>query len=135
MQGGPVVEEVAATPPEPATRYESIRTLDAPPLETAPPSRVVVEMVVADGKPYRLMLGDGRHVAGRAKSCEVPIDDRTLSRRHAVLVVRGETMTVADLQSLNGTFMDGKPVEAATEVAIGQAIILGDRVRVVRVAP
>lgn len=135
--GGGFDGEAAAESAEPATRYESNPTLDVPPLgeESAPSSSVVLEVVPADGEPYRVTIGDGRHVLGRAKDCDIPIDDRTLSRRHAAFVVRAGAVTVGDLHSLNGTFMDGKPVEAATEVAVGRAVMFGDRVKVVRVAP
>ena len=82
-----------------------------------------------------MRLVDGRHVFGRAKGCDVPIDDRTLSRRHAALVVRGGRVTVEDLDSLNGTFVDGARSAGTTEVGDGATVKLGDRVTVVRVAP
>ena len=131
-------EDYAVAPPsEPATWHEPPRALDVSPLaaESAKSSGAIVEIAIADGKPERVALGDGRHVLGRAKDCAIPVDDMTLSRRHAAFVVRGGSMTVTDLNSLNGTFVEDEPVDSPTEVGIGQTVTFGNRVRVVRVAP
>ena len=130
-------EVVAEEAAEPATRYEPAPALDVPPLggESAKSPGVTIEIVIADGQPKRVTLGDGRHVAGRAKDCAVPIDDMTLSRRHAAFVVRGDVVTITDLKSLNGTFIEEMSVETPTEIDVGQAVTLGNRVRVVRIAP
>ena len=101
----------------------------------AAPAAVSFEVRIAGGEPRRVRLGDGRHVVGRAKGCDVPIDDRTLSRRHAAFVVRGGRVTVDDLGSLNGTFVDGTRVGEETEVGAGGVVGLGECVTVVRVAP
>ena len=130
-------DAVAEQAVEPATRYEPPPALDVPRLEgeSAKPSGVTIEVVIASGDPRRITLGEGRHVAGRAKDCALPIDDMTLSRRHAAFVVRGDVVTVTDLKSLNGTFFEETPVETSTSVEIGQTVTLGNRVRIVRIAP
>ena len=128
--------EAAEPPAEPATRYEVPSALAVPPLGGQPsePSGVVVEIQTADGARSRVTLADGRHVLGRAGDCDLPVDDRTLSRRHAAFVVQGDRLSVSDLDSLNGTFVDETPIENATRVGVGQAVTFGDRVKVVRVA-
>ena len=128
----------------PATRYEPASLLSVPPLvagggpaadEATPPAGTSFEVRAPDGEPRRIRLGDGRHVLGRAKDCDVAIDDRTLSRRHAALIVRGGLVTVVDLGSLNGSFVNGTRVRGETEVGIGGSVELGEVVTVVRVAP
>ena len=94
-----------------------------------------MEILIADRKPRRVALGDGRHVVGRGKDCAVAIDDMTLSRRHAALVVRGGAVTVADLDSLNGTFIDETVVHGPTEVGVGETVTFGDRIKAIRIAP
>ena len=130
-------EEAAVQSAEPATRYEPPPALDVPPLggTSAKQVGVTIEIAIGDGNPHRVTLTDGRHVAGRAKDCAVPIDDATLSRRHAAFVVRGDVVTVTDLKSLNGTFIEETPVETPTSVEIGQTVTFGNRVRIVRIAP
>lgn len=44
------------------------------------------------------------------------IDNPSISRHHAVIVVRGDTVLVRDAGSRNGTFVDEQKVEQETEV-------------------
>ena len=55
-------------------------------------------------------LGPGEHGIGRALEASVRIDDPDVSRLHAVLRVGASGVTVADLDSTNGTTVDGMPV-------------------------
>jgi pSer/pThr/pTyr-binding forkhead associated (FHA) protein len=53
------------------------------------------------------------------------LDDVTVSRRHAELSRDGDTFTIRDLGSLNGTFVNRRRIESATledddEVQIGK---------------
>jgi hypothetical protein len=54
-----------------------------------------------------------RTLIGRSPECDVFLDDVTVSRRHAELVRDGETFTITDLGSLNGTFVNKKRIESA----------------------
>ena len=54
-----------------------------------------------------------RTLIGRSPECDVFLDDVTVSRRHAELVRDGETFTISDLGSLNGTFVNRKRIESA----------------------
>ena len=56
---------------------------------------------------------DERTLIGRSPECDVFLDDVTVSRRHAELVRDGETFTITDLGSLNGTFVNRKRIESA----------------------
>jgi hypothetical protein len=64
-------------------------------------------------------------IIGRSPDCDVFLDDVTVSRRHAELVRDGDTFTISDLGSLNGTFVNRKRIESAQledddEVQIGK---------------
>jgi len=56
---------------------------------------------------------------------EVTVDDPGVSRRHALLRVAGEVVTIEDLGSLNGTFVNGRRLEGAASLADGDLIELG----------
>jgi DNA-binding winged helix-turn-helix (wHTH) protein len=77
-------------------------------------------------------LGEGEFVAGRDEECAVVIDASTVSRRHAKIVVRGGCMTIEDLDSTNGTRVNGMPVTAATVIVNGNTVELGSEVLVVK---
>jgi len=72
----------------------------------------------------------GEHEIGRGAVISWP-DDMLLSRRHARITVTEDSVTVADLGSSNGTFLDGKRlepnepavVEEGSSVAIGTALL------------
>jgi signal transduction histidine kinase len=52
----------------------------------------------------------GELVVGRSSSCDLFIPDRRMSRRHARFYREGRDLFIEDLQSHNGTFVNGKRV-------------------------
>ena len=87
-----------------------------------------------ESMPYKLTSTDGMHsfelrdgqshVVGRAPTSDIPVIDPTISRRHAEVECRNGTVTVRDLGSSNGTFLNGSRVESAT-VNTGDTITFG----------
>jgi hypothetical protein len=68
---------------------------------------------------------DGRTLVGRSPECDIFLDDVTVSRRHAEIVRDGDTFTIRDLGSLNGTYVNRKRIESAVlenddEVQVGK---------------
>ncbi|MDZ4754363.1 MAG: ATP-binding protein [Phycisphaerae bacterium] len=61
----------------------------------------------------------------------IAITDRSVSRRHAELTPDGEVWFVRDLESANGTFVNGRPVLDQTAVKAGDRIRCGDTLFVV----
>jgi len=55
-------------------------------------------------------IGD-HALIGRSPECDVFLDDVTVSRRHAELVRSGNTFSIRDLGSLNGTFVNKRRIE------------------------
>jgi hypothetical protein len=58
-------------------------------------------------------IGAERTVVGRSPDCEIFLDDVTVSRKHATLVRQGSHVTIEDLGSLNGIFVNRRRVESA----------------------
>jgi adenylate cyclase len=77
-----------------------------------------------DGESRRFTLEPGETVVGRQPACDLVIDDPSVSRRHAKLSVIGGTCRLKDLESRNGTFVDGEPV-TEVELADGNTIVFG----------
>jgi hypothetical protein len=50
---------------------------------------------------------------GRDTGCDIFLNNRTVSRKHAMLDISGNAVIVRDNKSLNGTWVDGKVVEEA----------------------
>ncbi len=74
-------------------------------------------------------------VIGRSPDCGAPIDDVSASRRHAALRVVGADVVVEDLQSRNGTFVDGRLIGSPTPLRAGSRIIIGNTVMTLVLAP
>jgi pSer/pThr/pTyr-binding forkhead associated (FHA) protein len=55
----------------------------------------------------------GRTLVGRNDDCDLIIRDRTVSSRHAELMVRSEGVTITNLMSTNGTRVNGQEVQTA----------------------
>lgn len=78
------------------------------------------------GMGMRFPLNSPRVVLGRAPSCEIQVDDASVSRQHAVLERDLEFKYFAtDLQSTNGTFVNDKPANR-TEVRDGDYLRIGN---------
>ncbi|MAZ48416.1 MAG: hypothetical protein CME65_07630 [Halobacteriovoraceae bacterium] len=71
--------------------------------------------LVQPGKPLFL---------GRSKECHIVLIDENVSRRHACLKVDGDQLTIKDLKSGNGTFVNGEKI-SAFNINEGQMIVLG----------
>jgi FHA domain len=68
----------------------------------------VPEIVVVEGTDLlrTLPLTEGKDcVIGRASSCDLPLDDVTISREHLAVTWRAGTVLVRDLDSTRGTFL------------------------------
>jgi len=83
---------------------------------------LVVEGGPQTGLTY--VLGDGDTAAGRTPESEIFLADVTVSRHHAVFKVDSEGLTVTDLGSTNGTYVNGRRHEIAA-LAPGDEVMLG----------
>ncbi len=63
------------------------------------------------------LTADRTYVVGRAVTSDIPIFDPTISRRHAELHVTKAGVTVKDLGSSNGTFINGTRITDGTLAA------------------
>jgi hypothetical protein len=82
------------------------------------------------GKEFDL---SGAATVGRDPSAGVSIDDPEASREHASLTVAGTTVTVQDLGSTNGTFVNGERLSAARELSETDKLRIGTTVFELRV--
>jgi pSer/pThr/pTyr-binding forkhead associated (FHA) protein len=73
-------------------------------------------------------------VIGRGPGADVAFDDDQISAHHAALEFTGEAFRIQDLGSTNGTFVNGKPVQAR-ELAAGDRIELGRHLLQLRLEP
>jgi DNA-binding CsgD family transcriptional regulator len=70
------------------------------------------------------LIAGGNYKVGRIKSCEFVIKNLSVSREHAEVTVDAQTVSIKDLNSLNGTFVDGVRVDEA-RIRPGQSVRFG----------
>ncbi|MDP1809461.1 MAG: FHA domain-containing protein [Actinomycetota bacterium] len=68
---------------------------------------------------------DDSVLLGRAPECDIRLDDVAVSARHARISKRGRHWLVEDLDSSNGTFVDGVRVNGSRRVNPGERIKIG----------
>ena len=72
----------------------------------------------------RFLLDQPVTSAGRGPGCDIFLDDLTVSRRHAEFRRDNGEFQIVDISSLNGTYVNGKPVASAM-LANGDEIQIG----------
>ena len=72
-----------------------------------------------------IAIGEGSLRLGRGQASDVVLEDRSVSRRHAVVTRRRDEVVLWDDRSLNGVHVNG---ERVTQAALenGDAILLGE---------
>lgn len=77
-------------------------------------------------------LSDGEHLAGRDAECSIVIDADSVSRRHARITVVAGAATIEDLDSTNGTHVNGTRISGVTALTHGDEVSLGSEALQVR---
>jgi pSer/pThr/pTyr-binding forkhead associated (FHA) protein len=90
-----------------------------------------ITLAAIDGpsKDHTFILSGDEISIGRDSSNTIAISDVSLSRRHCVLCRDGETYVLHDLDSRNGTFINGvvikqSPLRNGDKIAVGDSVLV-----------
>jgi serine/threonine protein kinase len=86
----------------------------------------VVERGNERGASINLDAPELTFVAGRLKSCDLVLTDTLVSRQHFRIVKKDEIFSIEDLQSHNGTYVNGQRIEGEVELPLGATIRAGE---------
>lgn len=92
-----------------------------------------LEAVDGPDRGRRFPLAEGETSIGRSSSCGIVLADPVLSRRHCIVEQHGETLSITDLDSANGTEVNGAAVRSAP-LAVGDIVAIGETRLAVRAA-
>jgi predicted Ser/Thr protein kinase len=81
-------------------------------------------VLVAEQTGQRLRLTRAVTLVGRAEACKIQLLSQAVSKRHCRLLLHGGRLSVEDLGSVNGTCVNGQPVERA-ELRAGDRLSIG----------
>ena len=82
-----------------------------------------------------VLLMEGVNVIGREPDATIRLDSRGVSRHHARILVSDGSAILEDLESKNGTLVNGRRISAPTPLSDGDAIGLGTASLTFRIAP
>jgi pSer/pThr/pTyr-binding forkhead associated (FHA) protein len=107
------------------TSDRALSPVDAAAVDALPPGHALLVVQRGPGAGSRFLLDADLVNAGRHPDSEIFLDDVTVSRRHAEFRREGETFTVGDAGSLNGTYVNRDRIDRVLlndgdEVQIGK---------------
>ena len=109
----------------PARNDGELETFDLP-APSGPQQERFHLLVVKEGSSSVFPLPHvGVVTIGRAPESDLSIDDGSISRQHARLVLSEEQLRVSDLGSRNGTLVNGQPIEGTRPLIAGDVIQVG----------
>ncbi|MBN1418502.1 MAG: FHA domain-containing protein, partial [Planctomycetes bacterium] len=91
--------------------------------------RIVLDVKLAGSdEPVRVVLESFPAIVGRHDDCEVRIEDKGASRKHAAIEPCGARIRIRDLDSRNGTWVNGarvteRALAPGDEIRVGDAIL------------
>ena len=107
------------SPPEPVAAPAAAGT----PASVAAPSSNQLSL---EGPAGTFALTPGEHVVGRQPDVSIYVQDRQVSRAHAVITVSAGAVTIEDKASANGTFVNNERLSAARTLKAGDEVRFGD---------
>ena len=107
------------------TSDRALNPVDAAAVDALPVGHALLVVQKGPGAGSRFLLDADEVHAGRHPDSEIFLDDVTVSRQHAVFVREGDSFTVSDAGSLNGTYVNRDRIEKvllkdSDEVQIGK---------------
>ncbi len=84
----------------------------------------VVLVLFKDDQRRDFPVKPGKTTIGRARDCQLRVPTADVSRRHCELEVSGAEITIRDLGSSNGTYVNGKRI-AETRLKPGDRVVVG----------
>lgn len=105
---------------------EPVDDLSVTQVLTQIPASMYTLRVTATGD--TVSLHANRYTVGRAHTCDVMLNDVSVSREHAAIVRRAERFWVVDLGSLNGTFVNDRqtaehPLNPGDRLRFGEVLV------------
>jgi pSer/pThr/pTyr-binding forkhead associated (FHA) protein len=102
-----------------------LNPVDAAAVDALPVGSALLVVQRGPGAGSRFLLDKDVTTAGRHADSEIFLDDVTVSRRHATFTREGDTFTVSDSGSLNGTYVNRDRIDTVVlkdtdEVQIGK---------------
>src|SRR5260370_3156149 len=88
-------------------------------------------LLIAEKTEKRVRLFNETNVIGRASECDIVIRASDVSKRHCQIILESDRVLIEDLNSVNGSFLNGELAPLA-ELLDGDQLPIGEHVFHVR---
>lgn len=95
------------------------------PCPRAPGQTPALEICRGPDRGKRYVLADDTLVVGRRRDCDIVLDDPSVASRHATFRHNAGAVMVADQGTLNGTYLNGRPVMDQAALVDGDELMIG----------
>lgn len=85
----------------------------------------ILEIQNGKFKGRRVRVGTEELTVGRDDTCKIRIASEEVSRMHCILTAQDDGVSVRDLDSSNGTFVNGRPVRGQALMQPGALLVVG----------
>jgi|APFre7841882724_1041349.scaffolds.fasta_scaffold00236_17 serine phosphatase RsbU (regulator of sigma subunit) len=84
-------------------------------------------LLIVDGEDHGrfIALDEQERAIGRVEPCDIVVPDKEISRRHCTVRMLRGALTVTDLGSTNGTYLDGNRITGTVAVPLGALVQIG----------
>lgn len=99
--------------------------------ETAQPEpieeKIYPKLTLVDTKThdFKILPLTGKTTIGRRRSNDLVLSDNTVSGQHCIILTEDDDIYIQDLDSTNGTFLNGKRIHEKTVLQRGDKLMLG----------
>jgi 3',5'-cyclic-nucleotide phosphodiesterase len=84
----------------------------------------VLHIIDGHDKRGSLEFSGGSLIVGRAADADLPVKDPFVSRKHLKISRKGRNFFIEDLNSRNGTFVNGEPIHPGAEVELPEGVLV-----------
>ena len=85
-----------------------------------------LEIAEEDGAGQHFVVSPVGLKIGRSAPADIVLADPRVSRSHCLVELAGDDLKITDLNSTNGTFVDGERVEGEAMLAVGSLLRVGN---------
>jgi signal transduction histidine kinase len=84
----------------------------------------MIKLYIVDGpmEGHSFNLKKGITFIGRASDNDIQIKDKSISRKHVKIILKGDKFFVEDLNSQNGTYINGNEIKSGEEFEVDEGI-------------
>lgn len=85
-----------------------------------------LEGILPDGEKWIIQIDSNPFIIGRDKDCNLCLVSAEISRKHSEIIISGSSLSIKDLKSTNGTYVNNKQIKDMQTLCSGDVVQLGE---------